>query len=129
MTVPILHITETDRTPGVDFNAITGVLSISGRSIHRDPIKFYRQLLDWMDRYIEQPCHHTTFTANFDYLNSPSLSCISQVFMKLKSLTEHGHLVTVQWHFTEDDDEMKTLGEEYARLQELPIRFFEVKES
>ena len=128
MPVPILHIAKTDRTPKVAFDALSGVLALEGRSIHRDPVVFYQPLCDWLDRYMEEPCHNTTFSVNFEYISSPSLSYISDLFIKMKKLVEYGHVVQVHWHYLEHDDEMKDLGKEYARLQGLPIQYVEIKD-
>ena len=119
--IPILQIAETPTTPSIDFNAITGELSITGRSIKSDPVVFYQPLFDWIDRYIEEPCHQTTFSLDLEYISSSSLYYISNTFIKLKELTVNGHYVKIIWQYQKDDVEMKEMGEDYADMISMPF--------
>ena len=46
-----LDLNGSSKTPTVNFNATTGVLTLAGRSIPENSIEFYKPLLAWIEEY------------------------------------------------------------------------------
>ena len=45
--------------------------------------------------------------------------------MRLEEMKNEGKDVSVEWHFGEDDEDMKEAGEEYSEIVEVPFKFVE----
>ena len=80
---PII-IEGTPKTPSVKFDAATGILEIKGRSIPENSIEFYKPLVDWLDKYSEDPVSQTVVNIHLEYFNTSSSKCILDVFKKLE---------------------------------------------
>lgn len=65
----------TDNTPLVNFNQIDGLIELKGRSIPENAAEFYFPLLEWLNRYIQNPSKHTHFVFYLEYINSISQKC------------------------------------------------------
>lgn len=49
------YLEATPKTPKLDFNPDAETFLISGRSIPENSIEFYKPLLDWLDKYVNNP--------------------------------------------------------------------------
>lgn len=116
-----IQLEGTGRTPEVSFNAQTGDLSISGRSIPENSIAFYQPLFDWLDEYITSPCPETTFEFNLEYFNTSSSKCILDMLRKLETLSEKQNDTTVKWYYDEGDEDMEESGNDFKSLISLDI--------
>lgn len=116
------------KTPSVNFNSVSGVLELKGRSIPENSVEFYKPLNDWIDKYSNSPCTSTTVDIKLEYFNTSSSKCILDLFKKLESLNQKGAEVTVNWYFEEDDEDMEEAGEDYQAIIKLPFNMIEVQE-
>ena len=121
----IINIKATASTPCINFNAETGELSISGRSIHENPVIFYQPLIDWLDHYIAEPASHTNLHLNLDYSNTSSSKWIFAILKKLKSIRNNGHSAAIIWKYHIDDEDMLQNGQIYSEVLEMPFEFIE----
>ncbi len=117
----------TDRTPKIDFNLDNGELLISGRSIPENSIGFYQPVLEWLDKYINQPCEQTSISIKLEYFNTSSSKCLLDIFKKLETAFKRGAEVTVKWFFEEDDEDMIEAGEDYQSIIKIPFEMIEEK--
>ena len=60
-----LNISSSEFSPEVDFNAGSGILSISGRSMPEDVGSFFEPIIEWIDEYIENARDQTIFKVYF----------------------------------------------------------------
>jgi hypothetical protein len=116
-----IFIEGTGRTPNVDFNAQTGMLEISGRSIPENSIAFYKELFDWLDEYVSHPQTKTQMAFNLEYFNTSSSKCILDILRKLEKLPEEGHDAHVKWYFEDGDEDMEESGMDFKSLINLEI--------
>lgn len=105
-------------------NAETGLFTFEGRSIPEDSAKFYSPILEWLREYFAQPAGTTQFVVKLEYFNSSSLSCL----LELLSEAEKHHLsgstsVNVEWHFEDDDDDVRGAGEDLEGILKIPFSF------
>ena len=47
--------------------------------------------------------------------------------MKLEELHKSGKEVLVHWHYSEDDEDMKEAGEEYADIVDVPFEQISIR--
>lgn len=115
-------------TPAIDFDAVSGLFTITGRSLPEHAQELYTPVLEWMDAYfaagIKSP---TTLTIFLEYINSSSNKYLLQILRKMEEWFLAGHQVSVNWYHHEVDEDAMEIGEEYKELLKLPIHIL-VKE-
>jgi len=123
-----ISIEGTPKTPTVEFNAETGVLELSGRSIPENSIDFYIELLNWIEKYGETTSQKTELNMKLEYFNTASSKCILDVFKKLEGVAKAGKEVTINWFYEMDDEDMLEAGEDYDAIIDINFVMKEVEE-
>lgn len=124
-----LKIKGTKQSPFVDFNAETGKLELSGRSIPENSFEFYNPLLEWLMEYAQNPKEETILKVYLEYFNTSSSKYILEVLKKLKEvLKAEGKSVRVDWCYDEDDEEMMETGEDYEDVTGLQFEYQEIED-
>jgi hypothetical protein len=117
----VMKILGTDDTPNVILDETNDVFEISGRSLPEDVAAFYKPVLDWLEKYNQNPKSRTIFNFKLVYFNTASSKMLLDILMKLEDLHKSGKQVVVKWHYSEDDEDMKEAGEEYADIVDVPF--------
>jgi len=94
--------------PSVNFNAETGVCSLSGESYLEDTLEFYTQLYNWLDKFFAEKKIPLTFEFKLQYYNTSSSKCIVDIMVLLKKYQNKGKNILVKWFYnnaSEDADE------------------------
>ena len=123
-----LVIEGTKQTPHIDFNASTGVLNISGRSIPENTFEFFNPVLQWLDEYAGIAGDETVINVSLEYFNTSSSKYILEIFKRLKGVLNDGKDVLVKWYYEEDDEEMMETGEDYEDVSGLPFEIIAIEE-
>ncbi len=123
-----LYIKGTFKTPTLSFNFEKGELDISGRSLPEHSIEFYKEAMQWLDKYIENPKPETVVNVQLEYFNTSSSKVILDIFKKIELLHSKGNKATVNWYYEEDDTDMQEQGETFAEIIKVPIKHIAVKE-
>ncbi|MCH8316935.1 MAG: DUF1987 domain-containing protein [Bacteroidetes bacterium] len=118
-----LKLDLTEDTPAIIFNADSGVLELSGRSLPEDAAEFYQTALDWLDSYSEKPNAKTNIIFKLEYFNTSSSKLILDLLTKLEDLHNNGTQAMVVWYSHSDDEDMQEAGEEFAELIEIPFTY------
>lgn len=118
----------TTKTPTVEFDGVTGVMVIKGRSIPENSIDFYKPLVDWIESYSTSPKDKTVLNMRLEYFNTSSSKCILDVFKKLELIKKAGKDVQIQWHYEEDDEDMLEAGEDYDAIIDIDFDMVKVAE-
>lgn len=106
------------REPAINFDASTGQLQISGRSIPEGiGYEFYQPLLDWVQNYVTNPARKTDVIFQLEYCNTASFEIIfREMLRKLDILAGTGHKTTMHWYYEKGDDDMKDAGHDLGSL-------------
>ncbi len=123
-----LNIEGTKQTPEIDFDAASGILKISGRSIPENTFEFFNPVLLWLDSYAAEAPEKVIAKINLEYFNTSSSKYILEVLKRLKNILHDGKDVLVQWYYEEDDEEMMETGEDYEDVSGLPFEIIAVEE-
>lgn len=116
----------TPKSPQVDFNAETGVISISGRSIPENAREFYRPMIDWLEAYALNPKSETIIDVCLEYFNTSSSKTLFDLFKSAEDMHAQGRSkVVVKWKYENDDWEMRDAGLEYSRIISIPVEMIE----
>lgn len=124
-----LYKDATPKTPEINFDPVSGVMSIKGRCIPDDPDKFWLPVLNWFESYMMKPVEITTFSINLEYFNIASSKRILFLLYKLNELAEANRQVSVEWHHRENDEDMFEVGQDYAYMVRVPFKFVEYVEA
>ncbi|WP_375577584.1 DUF1987 domain-containing protein [Marivirga tractuosa] len=122
------YLEATPKTPKLDFNPDADTFLISGRSIPENSIEFYKPLLDWLDKYIQNPLESTIFEIKLEYFNTSSSKCLVEIFRKLEKINADGKSITIDWYYEEEDEDMEESGEDFKQIIKVPFRMVEIKE-
>lgn len=118
----------TPKSPRVDFNAETGVLLLSGRSIPENAREFYRPMIEWVEQYNADPKRQTIFDICLEYFNTSSSKALFDLFKTAESINTNGKSeVIVKWKYENDDWEMRDAGLEYSRIIQIPVDMIEIE--
>ena len=107
--------------PDVNFNAESGNLSISGRSVPEFVKPFYDQVLDWIGKYSKNPAENTHFVFHLDFFNISSSKAFLFILYKLLEIQNSGKKVKVTWMYS--DAYLLGAGRDYAYMVKLPFEF------
>jgi hypothetical protein len=122
---PIL-IEPTSDTPAVKFYPDRGYLEIKGRSISETSAKFYRPLLDGVERYMFKPVSPTLVHIHFEYFNTASAKCVIELLKRLEGLTKKGQKVEVHWYYKASEHHMYQSGMDYKTILDLDFKMVKV---
>jgi hypothetical protein len=115
----ILNLEGTEDTPKIILDKKNGIFEISGRSLPEDSAEFYRPVLEWIDKYSQDPNPNTDFVFKLEYFNTASSKLILDVLSALEDIKA----MKIQWYFHEDDEDMEEAGQEFSELVEIPFEF------
>lgn len=118
----------TPKTPTINFDMVTGVLEIKGRSIPENSIEFYKPLVEHLERYAQKPQSNTNVNIQLEYFNTSSSKCILDVFKKLEAIHKNGAQIIINWYYEQDDEDMLEAGEDYQAIINVPFKMIEVQE-
>jgi len=119
-------IEATASTPSINFDMVSGVLEIKGRSIPENSIEFYLPLFSVLDKFISNPTSSINVTIHLEYYNSSSSACIFNVLKKLESIHKEGCPVNVNWLYEEEDEDTLNAGKNYQTIVSLPFKMIQV---
>lgn len=115
------RLTGTDDCPEVILDKAKNEFKFLGKSLPEDVKEFYSPIHDWIDNYINDPNEETIVEFNMEYFNSASSKQILDILEKFAQLADNGKIITVKWHFMEDDEDMEDAGESYADIVDIPF--------
>ncbi len=124
-----LIIKGTEKTPEINFDAITGKLSVGGRSYSSDAFDFYRPVNEWLNNYILNPSELTILEVNVDYFHSVSVKYLTTIVRKIAQLQETGKSIKVVWvHQSDenDEDESYELGKSIEAEAKIKFDYVEI---
>lgn len=108
-------------TPEVKFDFASGLCEIAGESYLEETYAFYDPLYKWLKEYINSTKRPLKFNIKLRYMNTSSSKCILVMLKILKTYTDEGGVVTVNWFIDKEDDDMQEEVEDILRETEMPI--------
>ena len=108
-----LVIEATRYTPKIDFNGEKGVLEIRGKSYPENSFEFYKPIMEWIEKYFQNPQKRTIVNIELVYFNSSSSKFLFDLFDKLEEEKSRGHEILINWIFDEDNDVAEEAGMDF----------------
>ena len=88
-----------------------GYFKLSGNSILSDPRKFFKPIVEWVEKYVQEPEKKTTIDLKLEYVDTASVQSVFDIMRLFKPLQEDDKEVEVNFYFEFDDPELLELGE------------------
>jgi len=110
-----LFIEQTDKTPLVDFNYLSGELILSGKSIQINAPRIFEPLLEWVNDYIKNPRSTTNLRLNLEYFNTASSIWIAKIVKALSGITRPEGVLILHIYFPiEDFDDIDDIKDDLS---------------
>jgi hypothetical protein len=109
------EIQATPRTPFLMLNTKSYRIVLEGESYPEDTKKFYDEPMSTLHKFLGMD-HPENVVSQFKlkYFNSSSAKVLLDLFLVIEEAAVRGNKMTIEWHFTKDDDNMRELGEEFS---------------
>lgn len=111
------------KTPEIEFR-VDGHFKISGNSYMENPVKFYSELLEWVEEFLTENTSPVYLDVYLIYINTSSTKIILKL-MNLINATSKSEL-KVTWKYQIDDDQMLELGKDFAKITKHNFDFKEL---
>jgi hypothetical protein len=123
-----LVIEGTKSSPRISFDAMAGILDISGESYPENAANFYTPVIDWINRFLQQKgTQPVTINITLHYFNSSSSKVLMNLFEILDNAHAHGTPITVNWRYHEENDTAIECGEEFKEeIEQLDFHMVEL---
>ena len=92
-----LVIEESQKTPHIDLNPVTGDLIITGKSIPENAAKVYEPVLNWILEYILNPRPTTNIRFNLEYFNTASSIWFAKILKALVKINEPDYILFIHY--------------------------------
>lgn len=118
------NITGTTDKPAIQFNRVSGELSIKGRSMPEDAFTFYKPAIEWLTEYAKNPHKPTNLVINLEYFNTASAKQIFKIISLITEIAKNTE-VCVKWHYDSGDRDMLASGQRFSKLSNMPFDLIE----
>ncbi|MDR1754905.1 MAG: DUF1987 domain-containing protein [Eubacterium sp.] len=109
----LLEKQKTGSTPYVYIDGDKGYIKLAGESFHENVIDFFREVNDWLDKYLKSDFSALTFDCAMEYFNSSTAKLLFNMLLNMDEYSIDGKKVTVNWITTVDNDIIIECGEDF----------------
>ena len=113
----------TKNSPKIDFRPDNGIFEISGKSFHENPQKIYSGTLDWIKKLTLPSDYNGCLSINLTYISSNSMIYLLRILKAIEEVTNNCQKFTIKWHYYEDDELIKTAGEDLEEMVNLQFEY------
>lgn len=121
-----INIEATSESPEIILDAEKGVFLIRGKSVISNAQEFYVIVFKWLEELEElegEMKGSIDFVFDLDYFNVTSSKRFLFILYRLKQLRRAGIEVNVVWYFSDKEDDMREIGEDYSFMADIPFQF------
>ena len=109
-----LIIEQTQKTPQIDLNQLTGNLLFYGKSIPENATKLYEPVLKWLTEYTLKANPNTNLRLDLEYFNTASSIWLAKILRILTRIKEPEYVLIIHLFFpVEEYNEMNELEDIY----------------
>ncbi len=121
----------TDYTPEIILSPEENRFLFAGKSAPEDVRELYYPVVEWMREFTEELTVSHSYTEenpllmkmDLEYFNSSTAKFLYDIFSYLKEISDSGIPVAVEWHYDEEDTDLRDAGEDLSLLCGLPFRY------
>ncbi|MCP4456988.1 MAG: DUF1987 domain-containing protein [Cytophagales bacterium] len=123
-----LYLEPTRITPYVLLDEKRQCLIIKGRSSPDNSLKFFDQISDAIASYLEGEGTRLIANINLEYFSTRTGKCLYNIFKELKEYKSEGIDIQVNWYFSDEDEDMLEMGEDYSELSGLYFTYIGIED-
>ena len=123
-----LEIDKTGFTPYVLVDEANNIMKFDGESFHENTLEFFRDIIDWLDKYLS--CEHAPFTFEcaLNYFNSSTSKILFDMLEKMDESVEDNGKIIVNWYVRKGNELMYELHEDlFEDFDSLDVVLIEVE--
>jgi hypothetical protein len=110
-----MFVEQTDKTPLVDLNQMSGELLLSGKSIPINAPRIFEPILDWINEYIKNPRQTTNLRLNLEYFNTASSIWLAKIVKALSGISKPECVLFLHIYFPiEDFDDIDDIKDDLS---------------
>ncbi|HON19483.1 MAG TPA: DUF1987 domain-containing protein [Salinivirgaceae bacterium] len=118
-----LIISPSRQTPGIKFDPSSGVFQIFGQSYPEDANSVFSPIFDWLANFKPEPEKQYIVKIDLKYYNTATSKKLFEIIRMFNEYYRNHHLFTVQWFYSEDDEDILESGQYYRDLTQMPFEF------
>jgi hypothetical protein len=103
---------KTDMTPYVLIDEENGYMRLEGESYHDNVVEFFREISDWLSRFLETDFAFFTFDCEFRYFNSSTVKLLLNMLLDMDD-SPNGKNITVNWITVKNNRIIIECGEDF----------------
>ncbi|WP_455816743.1 DUF1987 domain-containing protein [Pseudomonas cerasi] len=108
----------TSSTPAVNFDFVSGRLSLCGESWPENAAAFYRPVMAAVEEWLSSACFHSlnlvSIHVALSYFNSSSTKMLFGLFSMLNEAAGNGVATELHWYYDSEDDISEEFGQELS---------------
>jgi len=110
-----MFVEQTDKTPLIDLNYMSGELILSGRSIPINAPRIFEPILEWINEYIRNPKQTTNLRLNLEYFNTASSIWLAKIVKALAGIRKSECVLILHIYFpVEDFDDIDDIKDDLS---------------
>ena len=116
-----LNISGSQSTPSIVAGWDQGRLTMQGDSYPENSFEFFYQVIDWIERYLnesEVPFH---LELRLVYMNTSSVKAMMDIFDLLEDAHGRGRQVSVNWYYDPRNERVLDLADEFREDCSFPF--------
>ena len=107
-----LQIEASQYTPQISMDAENGIIEIVGKSYPENTFEFYKPVLEWIEKYFQNPQKETTINMEIIYFNSSSSKLFFDLFDIIEENKEKSKIM-INWIYDQENESALEAGEEF----------------
>ncbi|MDD2563033.1 MAG: DUF1987 domain-containing protein [Salinivirgaceae bacterium] len=111
--------------PEIYLDKKESVFNISGSSFPEDSIDFYKPVFQWLKDFEVNPNSKLDVNITLDYFNTSSSKIFQHFIDIFNKLGKSGVVVTLDWNYYDDDENIYEAGVGYAENANFNFRMIE----
>ena len=103
---------KTDTTPYVLIDEEKGYMKFEGESYHENVPEFFREISEWLAKFLKTDFASLTFDCELRYFNSATVKLLLNILLNMDSSPSCGK-ITVNWITTANNKIITECGEDF----------------
>ena len=112
-----MFVEQTDKTPLIDLNFISGEMILSGKSIPINAPRIFEPVLDWINEYVKNPKQTSNLRLNLEYFNTASSIWLAKIVKALAGISKPECVLFLHIYFPiEDFDDIDDIKDDLSPI-------------
>ena len=106
-----------------------GIIRIKGRLMNRYANEYFKQIEDWVDKYVCDPADLTCVDICLEYFNVSNIRIFISILKKMESIKLKNKKYVINWYYEEGDEDILETGEYISLHLDMPFNFIRINDA